>query len=65
MKEYTIKFHDWHSEGTTTTRVIKFTNDGQFTRNSMTSTAIPQNDDMFEEAIKAYLNNENCELIYE
>lgn len=65
MKEYIIKFNDWHSEGTTTPRVIKFTNDGQFTRNSMTSTVIPQNDDMFEETIKAYLNNENCELIYE
>ena len=65
MKEYTIKFNDWHSDGTTTPLVIKFTNDGQFTRNSVTSTVIPQNDDMFEEAIQAYLNNENCELIYE
>jgi hypothetical protein len=65
MKEYTIKFNDWHSDGTTTPLVIKFTNDGQFTRNNITSTVIPQNDDMFEEAIQAYLNNENCELIYE
>lgn len=64
MKEYTIKFNNW-LDGDNNPRVIKFTNDGQFTRNSMTSTVIPQNDDMFEETIKAYLDNENCELIYE
>lgn len=64
MKEYTIKFNNW-LDGDNNQRVIKFTNDGQFTRNSVTSTVIPQNDDMFEETIKAYLNNENCELIYE
>lgn len=65
MKEYTIKFNDWHSEDTTAPLVVKFTNDGQFTRNSMTSTVIPQNEEMFEECIKNYLDNENCELIYE
>ena len=65
MKEYTIKFNEWNSGDTTAPRVIKFTNDGQFTRNSMTSTVIPQNEEMFEAAIKAYLDNENCELIYE
>jgi hypothetical protein len=64
MKEYTIKFNNW-LDGDNNPRVIKFTNDGQFTRNSVTSTVIPQNDDMFKETIKAYLNNENCELIYE
>lgn len=64
MKEYTIKFKNWLAE-TRSPRVIKFTNDGQFTRNSMTSTVIPQNDDMFEASIKAYLDNEDCELIHE
>ncbi|MBQ2175581.1 MAG: hypothetical protein II453_11140 [Alphaproteobacteria bacterium] len=63
MKEYTIKFNDWHPEGTASPRVIKFTNDGQFTRNSVTSHEVPQNEEMFEDTIKAYLNNENCELI--
>lgn len=64
MKEYTIKFKNWLTE-TRSPRVIKFTNDGQFTRNSVTSTVIPQNDDMFEASIKAYLDNEDCELIHE
>ena len=64
MKEYTIKFKDWLSE-TNSPRVIKFTNDGQFTRNSVTSHVVPQNEEMFEDTIKAYLDNENCELIYE
>ena len=64
MKEYTIKFKDWLSE-TKSPRVIKFTNDGQFTRNSTTSHVVPQNEEMFEDTIKAYLDNENCELIYE
>ena len=62
MKEYTIKFNDWLDDYNNP-RVIKFTNDGQFTRNSVTSTVIPQNEEMFEEAIQTYLNNENCELI--
>ena len=64
MKEYTIKFKDWLNDDNYP-RVIKFTNDGQFTRNSMTSTVIPQNEEMFEASIKAYLDNENCELIHE
>lgn len=63
MKEYTIKFNNWHSDGTTSTLVITFANDGQFTRNSMTSAVIPQNDDMFEETIKTYLKDKNNELI--
>lgn len=64
MKEYTIKFKDWLSE-TKSPRVIKFINDGQFTRNSVTSHVVPQNEEMFEDTIKAYLDNENCELIHE
>jgi hypothetical protein len=65
MKEYTIKFNDWHSEGTTTPRVITFTNDGQFTRNSVTSQVIPQNEEMFLKTINTYLDDKNNELIYE
>lgn len=60
MKEYTIKFNDWHPDGIL---VITFANDGQFTRNSVTSAVIPQNDDMFEETIKTYLKDKNNELI--
>ena len=60
MKVYTIKFNDWHPDGTL---VITFANDGQFTRNSVTSAVIPQNDDMFEETIKTYLKDKNNELI--
>lgn len=64
MKKYTIKFNGWLGE-TNSPRVITFTNDGQFTTNSMTSKVIPQNEEMFEDAIQAYLNNENCELIHD
>lgn len=62
MKEYTIKFNEWLNEDHSP-RVIRFTNDGQFTKNSLTDNIVPQNEDMFEETVKAYLNNENCELI--
>jgi len=60
MKEYTIKFNNWYPDGIL---VITFTNDGQFTRNNMTSAVIPQNDEMFEETIKTYLKDKNNELI--
>jgi hypothetical protein len=63
MKEYTIKFNDWHPDGTASPLVVTFTNDGQFTRNSMTSAVIPQNEEMFEETIKTYLKDKNNELI--
>ena len=62
MKEYTIRFNEWLNEDNSP-RVITFTNDGQFTRNNLTGRIVPQNEEMFEETIKAYLNNENCELI--
>lgn len=62
MKHYTIKFNDWLN-GDNSPRIIEFTNDGQFTKNSLTGKTVPQNEDMFEETIKSYLNNENNELI--
>lgn len=62
MKHYTIKFNEWLNEDNSP-RIITFTNDGQFTKNSLTGNIVPQNEDMFEETVKTYLNNENCELI--
>jgi hypothetical protein len=62
MKEYTIRFNEWLNEDNSP-RVIRFTNDGQFTRNNLTDRIVPQNEEMFEETIKAYLKNENCDLI--
>lgn len=62
MKHYTIKFNEWLNEDNSP-RIITFTNDGKFTRNSATSHVVPQNEEIFEGTIKTYLNNENCELI--
>lgn len=62
MKEYTIKFNEWLNDDNSP-RIIKFANNGQFTTNNLTDNIVPQNEDMFEETVKSYLNNENCELI--
>lgn len=58
MKTITIKFKGWNGVDTVT-----FTNDGQFTRNSLTDTVVPQNQEQFEHCINNYLSNENAQIV--
>jgi hypothetical protein len=62
MRKFTIKFNNWLDDYNSP-RVITFTNDGQFTRNSVTSQVIPQNEEMFLKTINTYLDDKNNELI--
>lgn len=63
MKSYKLKF-DWREpDGTVTQRTITFTNDGRFTRNSVTDHVIPQNEEQFELGMQTYIKNENATVI--
>lgn len=63
MKTFKMKF-DWReADGTVTQKIVTFTNDGQFTRNDITDTVIPQNDEQFEQCVQNYIKNENATVI--
>ena len=59
-KTVTLKFNNWTDENGTREKVITFTNDGWFTKNSVTSNTIPQNEEMFEAAMQAYIDNDGA-----
>lgn len=72
MKTVTLKFTNWREPSdkidvapTTCTKVISFTNDGQFTTNSETDQKIPMNQDDFDKIINVYINHCGAELIPE
>lgn len=63
MKTFKMKF-DWReTDGTVTQKIVTFTNDGQFTRNDITNTVIPQNEEQFEQCVQNYIENENATVI--
>jgi hypothetical protein len=65
MIHRTLKFPAWiNPNGTVHERIITFYNDGQFTTNSETDHKVPQNEEVFNGCIDAYIQcGEAIELI--
>lgn len=64
--KYTLLFPAWRYPGCAPQqRVITFTNDGQYTTNSVTSLVIPMNEETFTDCIKAYVASGEASLISE
>lgn len=56
MKHRTLKFPAWKDpDGIAHERIITFHNDGQFTTNTETDHKVPQNEEVFNGCIDAYI----------
>lgn len=64
--KYTLLFPNWKDPGCAPQqKVITFTNDGQYTTNSVTSLVIPMNEETFTDCIKTYVASGEASLIPE